>query len=86
MADSDFEVTRTHLENAHIYGEHRARRHIEDGITQPLDDLWSVLDRDDVVFRITGEKNLLGDVTAMGYEILDTVENSYYDYFDEHES
>lgn len=62
-----------------------AREQIEDGQTEPLDDLLpDYVDRQDVINEATGEK--IDPDSEDGWIIIDAFENAYYNEWEENEN
>lgn len=74
-------ITRTHLELARTVGERHARNQIEDDEIPegPDDDIWEILDVQEILFEITGEK--IEPNSEDGWLLIDNIENAYYDYW-----
>lgn len=72
---STFVMTVVHLQNAFIKGKHQANTEIEAGQNIERDNVWDVVDEQDFLFEVTGEKYL--SIEDAG-SLRDSFEEAYY--------
>lgn len=78
---SKFNLTLTHIQGAYIKGQHLAKSEIEAEQNIERDNVWDVVDEQDFLFEVTGEKFL--DFEDAG-TLRDSFEEAYYTTWEDH--